>query len=112
MDTIIVFLVNAFVAPLANAVPVMVSSGILFGVFAAAWAAFGISILRSQLSLDRAWERVGSLPVPARALAWLVFLPVLAGLWIWRRGWPFVARLALIAGVAGWNLLVFIPRPA
>jgi hypothetical protein len=35
-----------------------------------------------------------------------------ACLWIWRTGWPRVARLTLVAGLAGWNLLVLMPRPA
>jgi hypothetical protein len=52
------------------------------------------------------------MPLALQGLAWLFFLPVLFGLWIWRRGWPLVARLVLIGGVAGWNLLVFMPRPA
>jgi hypothetical protein len=32
------------------------------------------------------------------------------GLWIWETSWPLVVRLVLVIGVAGWNLLVFLPR--
>jgi hypothetical protein len=45
-----------------------------------------------------------------QAVVWLLFLPVAAGLWIWETTWPMLLRLLLIAGIAGWNLLVFLPR--
>jgi len=32
------------------------------------------------------------------------------GLWIWETSWPFVLRVVLVAGLAGWNLLIF-PKP-
>jgi hypothetical protein len=34
----------------------------------------------------------------------------MAGLWIWESTLPLVIRLLLVLGVAGWNLLVFLPR--
>ena len=37
-------------------------------------------------------------------------MPVMVGLWVWGTDWPVVLRLVLIAAVAGWNLLVFVPR--
>jgi hypothetical protein len=33
-------------------------------------------------------------------------------MWIWETTWPVVLRLLLVAGVAGWNLLVLLPRAA
>jgi len=30
-------------------------------------------------------------------------------LWVWDTTWPLVGRLVLIAGIAGWNLLVLMP---
>ena len=45
-----------------------------------------------------------------KASAWVLFLPVMAGLWIWETGWPTLVRLLLVVGIAGWNLLVFLPR--
>jgi hypothetical protein len=41
---------------------------------------------------------------------WILFLPVMVGLWIWESGWPLIVRVGLIVGIAGWNLLVFLPR--
>ena len=43
---------------------------------------------------------------------WLLFLPVMIGLWIWETTWPLLVRLVLVIGIAGWNLLIFLPRAA
>ncbi len=111
MDSIIVALVDTIVVPVTGLIPFLASSGLLLALFAALWAVFGLALVRDRTALDRTWLRVRRGPLAIQALAWLLFLPILAGLWIWRRGWPGVGRLALIAGLAGWNLLVFIPRP-
>ena len=58
-----------------------------------------------------AWRRVRGLPLIVRALVWLLFLPVLVGLWVWRTAWPLAGRLVTIGGLAGWSLLIFIPQP-
>jgi hypothetical protein len=65
--------------------------------------------VRDQARIDAAWRQVRSLPLVVQALAWLLFLPVLAGAWIWRTSWPVITRLAVVVGLAGWNLLVFLP---
>jgi hypothetical protein len=41
---------------------------------------------------------------------WLLFLPVVAGLWIYETTWPLVLRLLLIASIGGWNIWMFLPR--
>ncbi len=110
MDRIIVALVDGIVVPITGSIPFLASSGILLALFVAVWAAFGLALLRERTALDRAWLRLRRWPLVVQGLAWLLFLPVLAGLWTWRRGWPLAGRLTLIAGLAGWNLLVFIPR--
>jgi hypothetical protein len=45
-----------------------------------------------------------------QAGVWVLFLPVMVGLWVWETSWPIVVRLTLLIGVAGWNLLIFLPR--
>jgi hypothetical protein len=32
------------------------------------------------------------------------------GLWIWETSWPLIVRVVLVVAIAGWNLLVFLPR--
>jgi hypothetical protein len=35
---------------------------------------------------------------------------VMVGLWIWESTWPLVVRATLVLGIAGWNLVMFLPR--
>jgi hypothetical protein len=95
---------------LGNSVGFLAESGILFAIFAVLWVAFGIAVIWSQGSLDAAWHWVRSLPLIVQGVVWLLFLPVMIGLWVWESTWPLVLRLVLVAGVAGWNLMVFLPR--
>lgn len=111
MDTLIVTLVDALVVPITASIPFLASHGVLLALFAALWAAFGVVLVRDPARLEAAWRRLRGEPRVVQGLAWLLFLPVLAGLWIWRRQWPSIARLVLIAGLAGWNLLVMLPQP-
>ena len=106
MDQVIEGLANG----LGNGIGFLAESGVLFVVFAVAWAAFGIGLVWSQGSVDAAWQWVASLPLVLKGLVWLLFLPVMAGLWIWETTWPLVLRLTLIIGLAGWNLLILAPR--
>jgi hypothetical protein len=112
MDRIIVTIIDWTVVPVTWAIPFLASHGILLAVFAALWALFGYGLIRNRSSLEGAWIRLRHLPLVVQALAWLLFLPVLAGLRIWRSRWPFVWRVVLIAGLAGWNMLVFLPPSA
>ena len=95
---------------LGDGIGVLADKGILFAVFAVIWVAFGIALVTSQGSLDAAWQWVGDLPWIAQGAVWVLFLPVMVGLWIWETSWSLILRLALIVSVAGWTLLVF-PRP-
>jgi hypothetical protein len=90
----------------------MADHGVLFLVFAAIWVAFGAAVIWSQGSLDQAWATIRAWPLIAQLAAWLLFLPVMFGLWAWETSWPLIVRLVLVLGVAGWNLLVFLPPAA
>jgi hypothetical protein len=85
-------------------------SGLLFAIFAILWLGFGIGVVWSQGSVDAAWAWVRALPIVVQLVVWILFLPVMIGMWIWETSWPFVLRVLLVIGVAGWNLLVFLPR--
>jgi hypothetical protein len=104
--------VEALGSGLGNSIGWMADHWILFGIFAVAWILFGAALVISQGSLDQAWETVRGLPLIVQGVVWILFLPVMAGLWIWETTWPLIVRLILVAGVAGWNLLVFLPRAA
>ena len=113
MESIINTLVNGILVPFVDHVLVPVlTNGIALIVFAAMWLAFAAALIWGQGSLDATWEWIRSLPILIQALVWLLFLPVVAGLWIWETGWPMLIRLSLVAGLAAWNILIFLPRAA
>lgn len=114
MDSLISVLVDGILVGGINLVltPILflVSSGILLFLFGALWLAIGIALVREPGRIDAAWSRLRSLPLVVQGLACLLFLPVVAGVWVWRTSWPRVARLTLLGLLAGWNLLMFLPR--
>ena len=83
---------------------------VLFAVFAVLWVGFVAAIVWSQGSLDQAWNAVRGLPLLMQAVVWVLFLPVMIGLWAWETTWPLVIRLVVVLGICGWNLLIFLPR--
>lgn len=110
MDQVITGLVDGIVVPVASVVPGLVSSGALFVVFALLWVGFGAGLIWNQGGLDTAWDWIGGLPLLVQALAWLLFLPVVGALWAWETSWPTVVRLVIVVGLAGWSLMIFVPR--
>lgn len=103
-------IINAAASGLGDGIGYLAESGLLFVVFAIIWGAFGLGLVLSQGSVDAAWTLVNGLPLVLKALVWLLFLPVMLGLWIWETTWPLALRLLLVIGIAGWNLLIFLPR--
>ncbi len=110
MEQIISGVVDGVIVPVTGIIPVLASSGILFLAFAALWVAFGAGIVANQGGVDAVWQWIGSQNIIVQAIAWLLFLPVVAGLWVWESGWPLVARVLVVVSLAGWNLLMFLPR--
>ena len=104
--------IEAVAGGLANSVVWMVEHWVLFGLFALIWLAFGVGLVWSQGSLDEAWRAIRAQPLIVQLAVWGLFLPVMIGLWVWETSWPIIVRLVLVLGIAGWNLLVFIPRAA
>jgi hypothetical protein len=105
VDQLITGFVDGILVPI-------ISNGVLFIVFAVLWVAFGAAIIWSQGSLDATWDWVRSLPILIQAVVWLLFLPVVVGLWVWETTWPLVVRLPVVIGLAIWNLAMFLPRGA
>ncbi len=104
--------IDGVASGLGNAIGWLADHGVLFGVFAVLWIGFGAALLVSQGSIDQAWSAIRNLPLIVQVAVWLLFLPVMVGLWVWETSWPLVVRIVLVLGVAGWNLLVFLPRAA
>ena len=105
-------IIETLATGVGDAIGFLAETGTLFVVFAVIWLIFGAALVLSQGSLDSAWQWVRSLPLVLQGVIWLLFLPVMLGLWIWETTWPLVMRLVLVVGIAGWNLLVLLPRLA
>ena len=110
MDQVITAVVDGVIVPVTGVIPVLLSSGILFLVFAALWLAFGAGLILNQGGLDNAWEWIRSLPLIVQGVAWLLVLPVVGALWAWETSWPLVLRLVIVAGLCGWSLMICLPR--
>ena len=112
MDRVITTLIDWTVVPITNVIVIAVERGLAFIVFGVLWLAFGAALIWSQGSLDSAWQWFRDLPLIAQGLAALLLLPAVAGLWVWETTWPVVLRLIVVAGLAGWSLMIFVPRAA
>jgi hypothetical protein len=103
-------LVRWVILPVTGVIPFLVRTGLLFVGFALLWAGFLVAMVADPATLDTIRRTLESLPLVIQAVAWLLFLPLTAGLWIWGTDWAPVVRVVLVVGIAGWNLLVFLPR--
>jgi ABC-type amino acid transport system permease subunit len=104
--------IEAVASGLGNTVAWMAEHGVLFAIFALMWIAFAVGLVWSQGTVDQAWQFIRGLPLLIQIVVWVLFLPVMVGLWIWETTWPLLVRLVLVVGVAGWNLFMFLPRAA
>ncbi|HEY3335909.1 MAG TPA: hypothetical protein VGK16_11815 [Candidatus Limnocylindrales bacterium] len=102
-------LVRWVIVPVTSLIPILARTGVLFAAFAAGWIVWlGAFALRPEL-LAAAWQWVAGWPLAAQAVAWLLALPLMAGMWVSQTDWPPVLSAAVMAGIAGWNLLVLRP---
>lgn len=81
----------------------------VFLLFAALWVGFAYALIASQGSLNAAWDWITRQHVVVQGVVWLLFLPVVAGLWIWHTDWALVVRLVLVVGIGFWNIYLFFP---
>jgi hypothetical protein len=102
--------IDPLASGLGNAVGWLAETGVLFAIFAVIWIAVAIGIVWSAGTVDEAWRTIRALPLVAQAVVWVLFLPVMLGLWAWESSWPLLVRFGLVIGIAGWNLLIFLPR--
>lgn len=110
LSAVIDGVVRLVILPVTSVIPVLVRTGALFALFVALWVAFLGALVLDPARLDAAWAGLTSLPLPVQAIAWLLFLPLTGGLWTWSTDWPVVVRVVVILGIAGWNVLAFLPR--
>lgn len=74
-------------------------------IFVVLWVGFAIALIVNREWLDVLWNWAQALPLAPKIIAWVLFMPVMAGLWIWESSWPALGRLAGLAGIAVWTLV-------
>ena len=74
-------------------------------IFAILWVGFAIALVVNREWLDLLWNWVRGLPSVAEIAVWVVFFPIMVGLWIWESSWTTLVRLLAVAGIVGWTLL-------
>jgi hypothetical protein len=74
-------------------------------IFAMLWFGFAVALVVNREWLDLLWNWVPTLPSVMEITVWVLFLPIMVGLWIWESSWPALGNLFAIAGLVGWTLL-------
>ena len=74
-------------------------------VFAVLWGGFVIALVVNRGGLDVLSNWAQALPLAPKIIAWVIFTPVMTGLWIWESSWPTLGRLAGFAGIVAWTLV-------
>ena len=74
-------------------------------IFAMLWVGFASALVVNREWLDLLWNWVRALPSVVEIIVWVLFLPIMAGLWIWESSWPALVRLLALAGIVVWTLL-------
>ena len=74
-------------------------------IFMVLWVGFVIALVVNPEWLDVLWNWAQALPLIPKIIVWVIFTPIMAGLWIWESSWPVLARLVGFIGIGGWTLL-------
>jgi len=74
-------------------------------IFAMLWVGFAIALVVNREWLDLLWNWVRALPSVTEFIVWVLFLPIMVGLWNWESSWPVLLHLLAFAGIVGWTLL-------
>jgi len=74
-------------------------------IFAMLWVGFAIALVVNREWLDLLWNWVRALPSVAEIIVWVLFLPIMVGLWIWESSWSALGHLLAFAGIVVWTLL-------
>ena len=74
-------------------------------IFVVLWVGFAIALVVNREWLDILWNSVRELPLVAEIIVWVLFLPIMVGLWIWESSWPALVGLLGVAAIVAWTLL-------
>lgn len=106
--------VAAFLAAIVLAISIVTGAPVVFNVFVwlafiALWIAFAAVLFARPKAPDDIWYQTRRLPLVVQGVAWLLFLPVMLGLWIWETAWPSVIRLVLVISLGLWTVYFLFP---
>lgn len=74
-------------------------------IFVVLWVGFVIALVVNREWLDVIWSWAQALPSVPKIIVWVLFLPIMVGLWIWESSWPTFGRLVGFTGILTWTLL-------
>jgi hypothetical protein len=74
-------------------------------IFILLWGGLVVALVVNREWLDEIWRWTQGLPSVPKILVWVLFLPIMVGLWIWESSWPTIGRLVGITGIVVWTLL-------
>jgi hypothetical protein len=74
-------------------------------IFAILWVGFVITLVVNREWLTLLWDWVQALPSVAKIIFWLLFLPIMVGLWIWESSWPILVQVSSFVGIILWTYL-------
>ena len=83
---------------------------LVWATFTVLWLAFAAAVAFSPRTLDDVWQAVRRRALVLQAVAWLLFLPLMMGLWIWARPWPVPMRMVLVLALGAWTVFFLFPR--
>ena len=74
-------------------------------IFVVLWVGFVIAMIVNREWLSVLWNWAQALPLVPKVIVWMIFLPIMVGLWIWESSWPTLGRLVGFTGVVAWTLV-------
>jgi hypothetical protein len=80
---------------------------LFFVVCTAIWIAFGWALVARPAALDRAWAGIRALPLIAKPVVWIAFLPWLSGLAIWQSSWRTPQARRVLVGLVALAFIFF-----
>jgi hypothetical protein len=86
----------------------MVGAMIMLVVVIVLWSAFGALLIFDPEALESLWRQFSNLPLAGKAVLTILFLPWVAGLWVWQEAWPLAARLPILTGLACVTIYLFL----
>ena len=74
-------------------------------IFAMLWVGFAIALVGNREWLDLLWNGVRGMPTVVEIIIWVLFLPIMVGIWIWESSGSALVHLLGLAGIVVWTTL-------